>query len=127
LADWIKEVGSWMSRDPTTTARVVAKWYFDLIKNVFVVVALFYTSKKTDNAVVGIVAKFTSGMFFLYMLSYPLEIYYAIHTYSRSRSPLLSLLITTLAGIVLLGLVAATAFAATEVISALFNAQGSIK
>jgi hypothetical protein len=116
-----------LSQDLTSTARAVAKWYFDLIKNVFVVVALLYTSRKTGDAIVGTVATFTFAMFILYTFSYPWDAFDAIHTYSRSRSPLLSLLIKALAGIVLLGLVVAIGSAALEVISALFNAQGSIK
>jgi hypothetical protein len=126
VEDWISNAREWMSQDLTSTARAVAKWYFDLIKDVFVVVALLYTARKTSNPIVDTVATFTSAMFFLYTLSYPLEAYHAIHTYARARSPLLSLMITTLAGIVLLGLVV-IGLAAMEVISALFNAQGSIK
>jgi hypothetical protein len=123
----MRKAGEWMSQDLPSTVRSIAKWYFDLIKNVFVVVALWYTWNKTGNAVVGTVATLTFTVFFLYARSYPLTVYEVIRTYGRSRSPLLGLLITVLAGIVLYGSVVAVALAALKVIAALFSAQGSIK
>ena len=128
MADWIRKAREWISEDLTSTARAVAKWYFDLIKNTFVVVVLWFTWKKTGDPIVFIVASVTFGVFLLYILSYPLMALFAILNYnSRSRSSLLALLAVILGGIAFYGAVAAISLAALEVINALLSAQGSIK
>ncbi len=128
MADWIRKAREWVSEDFTSTARAVAKWYFDLIKNAFVVVALWYTWKKTGDAIVGTVASVTFAIFFLYILSYPLMAMFAILNYaSAPRSSLLALLAVILGGIAFYGAVAAISLAALEVFNALLSAQGSIK
>jgi hypothetical protein len=119
--------GAGVEADLPSTIRAVAKWYFDLVKNMFIVVALFYAAKKTDDTVVGAVAKVILAVFFLYTLSYPLEAFDALRAYSRSRrdSALLSLLLTLLGLIALYGLVAAIGSAVLEVFGALFRAHTS--
>ena len=57
MADWARKANEWcLSLDLTSAFRAVAKWYFDLIKNVFVVVGLWYAWRKTGDAIVGKVA-----------------------------------------------------------------------
>ena len=124
MAKWWREFNEWMDKDLTSAVRAFAKWYFDLIKNAFVVVALLFAWKKTGNASVEVVATLTTVVFVAYTLSYPLEVHNTIRRHSRTRTPLLSLLITILSGIVVFGLVATISLAVIEVLSALFTAQG---
>jgi hypothetical protein len=124
VAKWMTESAEWTDKKLASTVRGFSKWYFDLIKNAFVVVALWYASGKTGDATVGVVAKLTSGVFVAYTFSYPLEVHYAISRYGRTHSPLLSLFIRMLSGFILLGLVVTVTFAVTKVLGALFTIQG---
>ncbi len=129
MADWARKANEWcLSLDLTSAFRAVAKWYFDLIKNVFVVVGLWYAWIKTGVEIVAKVATLTFAVFVLYIFSYPLGGLYAILDYHhKSRSSFLSLLIAIVSAIAFYGLVFAIGMAALRVFAALFNAQGPIK
>lgn len=123
MKDRVDKAFAWFLQDFPPATRAVAKWYFDLIKNAFVVVALMFTLRKTGGVTIKVITGLTIAAFIMYTLSYTITAYSVIHNYGQSRSPLLSLLITMLGGVILLVFMAAVALAVFEVILALFSAQ----
>lgn len=70
VVKWI-EVKEWVAQNPPNI-RAFAKWYFDLIKNAFVVVALAYAAKKTGYTTLKIVLALPASIFCWELLSYPI-------------------------------------------------------
>jgi hypothetical protein len=122
VAKWMTEAKEWAERNPPNV-RAFAKWYFDLIKNAFVVVALAYASQKTGYISLKIVSTLSTSIFCWELVSYPLTAILWIRIHVRSSSPSLSIFITVLAVIVSFALVGAVGMAGLEVIEALFDAQ----
>jgi hypothetical protein len=108
---WGWKAIDWIDKNLAPALQSFAKWYFDLLKNAFVAVALLYAWKKTGSEVIGAVTSLTIGIFFFYLFSYPWTAHRAIQAYGRSRSPLLSLLAGLLSAVVLGGLVTAVGMA----------------
>jgi hypothetical protein len=128
VAKWMMGSYEWMDKNLVSAVRAVAKWYFDVIKNILVVVALAYTWRKTGSATVKAVTILSTSIFVAEFLSYPLTLVFAIHTYVGSKLPLLSDFIITILGVIVLAaIMAALGFAALEVVEALFDAQRLIK
>jgi hypothetical protein len=122
VAKWMTETKEWVKQNPPNI-RAFAKWYFDLIKNLFVVVALAYAWKKTGYTSLRTVSTLSTSIFCWELVSYPLTALGWIRIHGRSSSPSLSIFITVLGLIVIFALVGAVGLAGLEVIEALFDAQ----
>jgi hypothetical protein len=127
MADWRTTANKWFFGNTSPTIRAFTKWYFDLIKNALVVAALVYTWKKTDDAVVGVVATLIFAIFLAYILTYPLTVVYVWRPYIQSLSPLRWWLLALLASIVVAFGTLAIGVATMQVMAAIFRAQGAIK
>ena len=127
MGDTLRRIDAWIDESLAPTVRAFAKWYFDLIKNTLVVVALMYAWKRTGDQIIGAVASLTLGVFIMYLFSYPWSVHTVIQAYGRSHPPLLSLLVRMLGVLILGGLVVVVGLAGMEAIAALFSAQGPIK
>jgi hypothetical protein len=125
MADWRTTANHWLFGNTNPTIRAFTKWYFDLVKNALVVAALWYTWKKTDDAIVGAVAALTFAMFLSYVLTYPLTVIYVMRPYIHSLSPLRSWLLGILTAIVIGGATYGIGTATMQVMAAIFRAQGS--
>jgi hypothetical protein len=127
MSDWRTTANRLLFMDYGPAIRSFTKWYFDLIKNALVVAALVYTWKKTNDAIVGVVATLTFAIFVSYILTYPLAVVYEWRPYIQSLSPLRWWLVAVPAAIFVAVSTLAIGEATMEVMNAIFHAQGAIK